>query len=186
MGFIIILIVGALIWYFGFYKKKQANNTLASSSIETNAEPVLQEALGVINDFLNVGTVAQIFHGDTDFRGFINFTRDARPPFQGKYINYGFVIILEAVDDMSISAAKYPKMLTNNPDFADKYYAFMRKYQNCFDPEKKAYVYITTNTVPLLKGQDTQLTQLLRERVANECPLADFSGSLLYTKNVAR
>lgn len=176
----------ALIWYFGFYKNKKTENSTSSASFEVNAEPVIREALEVINDFLNVGTVAQIFHGDTDFRGFINFSRDARPPFTGNRINYGFVIILEDVDDMSISAAKYPKMLINNPDLAREYYAFMSKYQNCFDPSEKAYVYRTTNTVPLLKGQDTQLTQLLRDRIAKECPLADFSGSLLYTKNVAR
>ncbi len=187
MGLVLILIVIALVWYFGFYKKKKAADTPTNAPIETNADPVVEEALTVINDFLTIGSDASILtDSSTDFRGHIVFVTDARPPFTGKTTNYGFYIKLCDLSDLTIGARKYPKMLTNNPNLADNYHAFISKYQNCYDASEGGYVYRTQRTVPLLKGQEKQLHAKLGEQIAARCPLADFSGGLLYTKNVYR
>ena len=188
MGLIIILVAVALIWYFGFYKKKQTSNADSTSApIEVNTDPLVEEALAVVNDFLNIGSDASILtDSSTDFRGHIIFVTDARPPFSGKTTNYGFHIQLCDLSDLTIGARKYPKVLENNPNLAENYYAFISKYQNCYDASERGYVYRTQRTVPLLKGQEKQLHAKLGQQIAARCPLADFSGGLLYTKNVYR
>lgn len=188
MGLIIILVAVALIWYFGYYKKKQTSNAGSTSApLEVNTDPVVEEALTVVNDFLNIGRDALLLtDSSTDFRGFILIATDARPPFSGKTTNYGFYIRLCNLSDLAIGARKNPKMLENNPKLADNYYAFINKYQNCYDASERGYVYKTQRTVPLLKGQEKQLHSKLEQQIAARCPLADFSGELLYTKNVAR
>lgn len=182
----IILLVIVLVWYFGFYRKKgeKSNDRI---SIGSEADAVIEEALEVVNDFLNAGEVAVIFSdSSTDFRGHILYVPTAIPPFSGKVINYGFCIELCNVSDLTIGAKKYPKMLTNNPEFAEKYYNFINKYQLCFDSSKNSYVYRTSRSVPLTKGQKDQLYVKLGQQITKRCELADFSGGLLYTKNVYR
>lgn len=186
MGIVIILVAAVFVWYFVFHRKKQKESAI-SAPVGSKADAVVEEALEVVNDFLNVGKVALILSdSSTDFRGCIMFRPKERPPFSGKTRNYGFCIELCNVSDLSIGASKYPKMLTNNPEFAEKYYNFINKYEDCFDPSKKAYVYVTKRNVTLMKDQENQMYAKLKQQIIEHCELAEFKGTLLYTKNVAR
>ncbi len=170
-----------------FLWKKKTEGRISSIQNEDAADQLIEEALTVINDFLTIGSDASILtDSSTDFRGHIIFVPDARPPFSGKTINYGFYIQLCDVSDLTVGASKYPKVLINNPSLADRYYSFINKYRNCFDPSECGYVYRTRTAVPLVKGQENQLQAKLGQQIAQRCELADFSGGLLYTKNVYR
>lgn len=186
MGIVIILAAVVLVWYFGFHRKKQ-KKTSAGAPIGSEADAVIEEALEVVNDFLNAGKVALLLSdSSTDFRGCIMLCAKELPPFYGKTRKYGFYIELCNVSDLTIGAKKYPKMLTKNPEFAEKYYSFISKYEDCFDPSKKAYVYETKRYVTLMEGQGNQLYKKLSQQISQRCELADFSNGLLYTKNIPR
>lgn len=170
-----------------FLWKKKDEGSVSSIQNDAMVNQLLEEALAVVNDFLTIGSDASILtDSSTDFRGHIIFVPDARPPFSGKTINYGFYIQLCDVSDLTVGASKYPKILINNPNLADRYYSFINKYRNCFDPSESGYVYRTRIAVPLQKGQESQLQAKLGQQIAQRCELADFSGGLLYTKNVYR
>lgn len=156
--------------------------------MDSSTEVLIKEALTVVNDFLNIGSDASIFaEDDCDFRGHIIYTPDARPPYNKRNCNHGFYIELHDTGDLSIKAKKYPKMLIKNPDLAERYHEFIAKYGSCYDPSERGYVYKTRATVPLRReDQRAQLHGMLSQQIAKNCPLADFSGNLLYTKNVYR
>lgn len=186
-----ILIIAVLVWYFFFYRKKQKEkeqakiqDVLSNTPIGLEAEPVLQEAINVINDFLNAGSVIQLFNLDNDYSGCVHFLPEVRNRRDTYVSEYGIQIFIADVDDLSVEANKYPKMLTNNPSTAIQYESFMNRYKACFNPDKKEYVYHTINTVGLAGKQPERLIEMLRQRVATECPLADFEGSILYNKSV--
>jgi len=181
---ILILIIVGVLWHF---KSKGNKKQLATTPIGESGDDVVKEALTVVNDFLNIGSDASLFtDSSSDFRGHIIFTPDARPPFSGNKVNYGFYIKLSDVSDLRIGARKYPKMLTNNPDIAERFHAFIGKYGNNHVASEGGYVYRTKRTVALHRGQEGQLHAKLGQQIAEKCPLADFSGNLLYTKNVYR
>lgn len=178
-----LIVIGVIVWFFKTRKKKKAEQTtremIAKMPIGQEVEPVIDEAVNVVNDFLNAGTVVGLFHGDTDFNGVIYYLVEYRG--SGKS---GILVGMPETNDLSIDATKYPKMLTNNPSIAAQYYDFMGSYQKCYDPTKKAYIYHTFHTVPLSNTQAEQVKQRLKQKIENECPLADYSGDILYNKSV--
>lgn len=185
MTIILLIIAIALFWYFGSFKRKQNNNV--DNSAQFNENLVIEEAVTVINDFLNVGSTAHILScTDEYFTGHICFNPDMRSSPVGTRNAYGFCIYLCSVSDLSAKAQKYPKLLINNPDHAEKYHSFISKYRDCYDPNSKRYVYRTKNTVLLDQTQKDQMRAKLAQQVAARCPLADFEGESLYTKNVMR
>lgn len=184
---ILLVIVAVFIIYKSVKKSNCSKNNATSPNFETDAAPVIEEALGVINDFLNAGNVVSAFSaGVTDFRGFIVYVPDARPPFKGNKINYGIHICLTSAGNVRLGAQKYPKMLANNPDLGNKYYDFVYKYQNCYNSSEEAYIYDTRKTVLLTKGQEKELMGKLSQQITQKCPLADFHSGMLYTKGVCR
>jgi len=192
MSFIIIIVIVGLVYYFGFYKPKKTNHGGSEAHVaplqdDTAVDQLVEEALVVVNDFLTIGSDASILtDSSTYFRGHIIFVPDARPPFSGKTVNYGFFIKLCDLSDLTVGARKYPKLLANNPNLASNYNSFIAKYRNCYDASEVGYVYRTRRTVPLLKGQEHLLHAKLGAQIAQHCSLADFSGGFLYTKNVWR
>ena len=66
---------------------------------------------------------------------------------------------------------------------------FAEKYEEYYDPTEEAYIYCTQNTVSvprkLKKGQQSiGLLGTLYDEVRKQCPLADFEGVPIHTKNV--
>jgi len=176
-----LIIIALIIIIFLFSRTQKGGKERSPTPKGNDANAVIEEAVTVINDFLNAGSVAQVFSSETDFRGLVIYTPDSRG-----HSNYGVYILMNDVCDLRNKDRAYPKMISNNPGFAAEYYEFMDKYGNCYSASDRGYVYRTRNTVSLSRGQEKQLKAKLTEEIVKRCPLADLSGSLLYTKNVYR
>ena len=169
-------------------KSDKAKDAYSKSTVKSSTpyEAVINEAIPIINDFLNIGDLARLLtDSSTDFRGLIICAADARPPFHGRMIDYGLHIKLNDVGDLTIGAQKYSDMLARFPEEANKYNSFIRKHRYNYDASERGYVYRTTNTVSLREGEEKMLYSELSQQVIQRCPLAEYgSNGLLYTKNV--
>lgn len=180
MEVIIILLIVGVMWYI-FARKKKQTPANAQSEATTDPTPLLNEALEVVNDFLNIGSSIQLF--SSDFRGNISC---ACISMQN---SLAFKIVLCDTPNLRKMIIQYPKMMENNHEVAEKCYAFLAKYENCFEPLEEGYVYKTRYTVPENKKQDirVELTNRLNILIAQSCPLAEFAcGGMLFTKGVDR
>ena len=160
------------------------------SESDPAVEALIKEATEIINDFLEVGLAASMFSdSNLDFSGHIIVVADARPPFSGKYTNYGIHISMHNPSDLRTGAERYPKMYRNNPLQAEKLDHFLYKYGSMYNYNEKAYDVRTSRTVPIRSGKHAEaerekLRTLVLKHVAKECPLSEYNGSLLYNKSV--
>ena len=163
--------------------------TSISDSIDLTPSQVaalIEEAVYVINDMLEVGGAANIF-SVIDYEGFICVVPDERPPFNGKTICYGFGIHMMSISELSACKDRYPRMRTNpeNYQMIANLDRFAEKYKAYYDYAEERYVYFTKRTVQINRDNRMNLEKLLYEEVKNRCPLADFEGIPIHTKGVA-
>lgn len=165
-------------------------SVISETKLAPEVAKVVYEAVNVINDMLEVGLAASIF-SDLDYEGFIIAVADARPPFGRKHTDYGLFIKMCSVSDLATCLHKYPRM-RKNPQNWEMIYGlkrFAEKYSDCYDPAEEAYIYCTKNTVAIPKKtwrnrETVDLRGILFDEVRKQCPLADFEGTPIHTKNV--
>lgn len=170
--------------------KKMGEKTTLVPETETDPNVVLlvSEGLAVIRDMLEVGSAASLF-SDIVYDGFILVVEDFRPPFGNNSIDYGFYIKMCSVSNLAKCLHKYPRMQEKNWELVYTLKRFAEKYADYYDPAEEAYIYCTTNSVSvpkkLKKGQQPlNLLGTLYDEVRKHCPLADFEGTPIHTKNV--
>lgn len=147
---------------------------------------LIDEAVRVINDMLEVGSGASIF-SELDYEGFIIAVPDFRRSFTKKVSDYGFCINMHNVSNLRDCRNRYPNV-RYNPAYSNliiRYDSFSEKYNYCYSPSKEGYIYNTRNTVRLRVSDRDKLNAFLHEEVALRCRLADMSGAGIHTKDVA-
>lgn len=184
------ILITALIIVLIIRAKKNTNSAGVESVDISLSNPqiavLIDEAVSVINDMLEVGSAASLH--SLDYEGFIIAVPSARPPF-GRYIDYGFYIKMVDACNLKECQYKYPAM-RNNPDNREMYEvldSFVNKYGNCYSDEERGYVYETRATAPLRsKNEDDRelLRALLHQEVSKRCLLADMSRTPIHTKTV--
>ncbi len=160
-----------------------SNLDLSNSAVAA----LIDEAIEVINDMLEVGTCASLY--SYSYNGLIVPTPSAIPPF-GRRTNYRMIITMNDIDNLQQTRDKYPK-LKENPNLQsenEKLDIFLGKYGHCYNVREHSYIYETRCTVALGKNDKHQqeLRALLYQQIKQRCPLADFHAGLLYSKTVAR
>lgn len=172
----------------GLLGKLTKNREQDINKSDSNVMATINEAVAIINDMLEVGLGASIF-SEIDYEGFIIAVPSARPPFKGRNTNYGFHIRMVSVDNLKLCANRYPAMRKNPANFEmiQKLDSFAEKYDQYYSENEKAYICETRNVAPVRTGSGEQdrLCVWLFEEVEKKCPLADFRGTPIHTKNVA-
>ncbi len=175
------LIVVVLIVYFifklfrGGSKNTEDSCQISEVSMDDPAVAALiDEAIMVINDMLEVGRPA-LMYSERDYEGLIIAVADARPPFKGNYIDYGFHIRMHNISDLSLCRSSLGSTVDS----------FIRRYSHCYSSSDRGYVYKTNLTVRIHNDNRGALRTLLYKQVELRCPLADFSNGHLHTKGVA-
>ena len=151
---------------------------------------LIDEAVEVINDMLEVGFIAHCF-SDLDYEGHISPIA-CTISYEPKYNLSGFSIHMRNISDLRTCRNNRPR-IDSNPAWAEelrKLDRFIQKYSFCYNPSMNEYNYKTHNNIPVKpsKKQGTTVAvstaELMRE-VAARCPKADLQNGLLHTSDVA-
>lgn len=186
-----LLFIAIVYILYKLLKPKDTKQESAVSNVSMSdpaVKTLIDEAVAVVNDMLEVGHAAQIYSG-SDYEGVIYAHAYTRPPYSGRAA-YGIQIIMADVKNLEDCVDRYPKMWSNpdNLEMNANLAYFMNKYSRYHDPNENRYVYRTTHTAPLKYTDKTSevLKSLLFDQVEKRCPLANIRNGVVYTKNVAR
>lgn len=169
-----------------------SSNDDFSTDSDASAVALIDEAVEVINDMLEVGLIAHIF-SEIENEGFIIVT-PGTISYEQKYNLSGFYIQMHSISDLRSCRHRYP-LYDQKPEWAEemrKLDRFIQKYSYCYDPVEKAYVYKTRKNIPIKPSRKKNVTNVavsketLLQEVAARCPLADMSGTPIHNKKIAR
>lgn len=160
-------------------KKGEKEAVQERFTIDSSTDAAIEEAITVINDFLEVGHTVSLV--SEKYGGAISaFTKCTNA---GKY---KVIITMNKSGNLQQAMDKYPKMFANNPKMAEKSEAFLYKYRNCYNAAEDSYIYETRNSVALRRGQENGFRAKLLEQVRQRCSLAEVRGDIIFTSNVPR
>lgn len=151
-------------------------------------DALIDEAVEVINDMLEVGFAARI-KSEADYEGFIIYF-----PTIISFVPRTVGIYIKMVSVSDLRSCRYRHSAYDHiPEYKeemDKLDRFIEKYSYCYNPQEKAYIYETRKNIPVPyskknvpAGKIVNIARL-RSEIEQRCPLADFSGVGLHTKNV--
>lgn len=161
----------------------QQQAPVAYNMANPNVATLIDEAIGVINDYLNAGRSMSIFcdHNVVDFSGAVFALLQTKPSSSGP--RYSFSIHYLNTSDPQTLATSCPAVRRNpkNADITQQMDSFLVKYGNCYQTNHQ-YVYHTRNE--LGPGTGADLLELLYEEIQKRCPLAEVQGTIIYNRNV--
>lgn len=150
---------------------------------------LIDEAVYVINCMLESGLAASLY-SDGFYEGFILTLPETRNGFVGNTNvgNYGFEITMHQTPDLKECRDKYRRRFSSAhwSEINSQLDIFLRIFENYYVVSSEQYIYKTKNTASLLHNDRMRLKAYLYEQIELRCPLADFSGTPIHTKNVAR
>ena len=194
-----IIIVFLIVYFVKKGNRARAEKKAADEALVTPLNPsdptckaLVDEAFTVINDMLEVGLSACEF-SDGEYEGHIFWLMTHKANCGPNLCEYNITIYMGRLGDLRGCRDKpyFQRLRQVNPEYVmltDKLDSFLAKYANCYDPSDRQYVYHTRATIvrPHSSADDGPFFHdILRKQLEAHCPLADFSGVGLHTKNVA-
>lgn len=152
---------------------------------------MINEAVSVADDMLNVGPHASMFTTNDNFNGHI-FVYCSRHSTSDKHTSrYDITVVLCDMRgfDARLAQFKSTQAAKGVSHFGDDHYyeifrSFLQKYRAFYKPSDEKFSYTTKRSIllPNSVNPEDAITKLLREEITKHCPLADWSGRILYNK----